>query len=445
MARLEGAGDVDRVAARHDRRARSGSSRPSRPRCGCAAPSIREPLIRLVDRLHTRVPMPDALRRFADDLDDPSADLIIAALIINSRLRGPGLRDLLGALAGSVREELDMRRKVNAERRSTRRSVQIVVAVSVGMAVGLAVFDRAFLVPVRRRLGPGRAGPHRQPVRGRDLVAAQAGHVRVAAAAARRPAARRCPPPNPRPSPPGAGVPREPGVRTVTAMMPALVIGGADRAGPVPAGLRADTAPGQAGPADRRVRRGPARPRCAPSATRATARRARSARLGAALARFCAEQGWEFPSLRANLRLVGKSFENFLGTKVTARVLRADLPAVPAGGPRPAGMHLSFIVPVWVGLVFAAVVLLPARPGAAGRGGEAAQGLPARDRRVPRPGRDEPVRRPRRARGADGGQRDRRRLGVLADQGRAGQRQDHRPDAVAGARRARRRGPGRAS
>jgi len=109
--------------------------------------SLREPLTKLVDRLHTRVPMHVALRRFADDLDDPSADMIIAALIINSRLRGPGLRALLGALAVSVREELDVRRKVNAGRRSTRRSVQIVVAVSVGMAVGLAVLDHAFLSP----------------------------------------------------------------------------------------------------------------------------------------------------------------------------------------------------------------------------------------------------------------------------------------------------------
>jgi Flp pilus assembly protein TadB len=115
--------------------------------------SIREPLTRLVDRLHTRVPMHMALRRFAEDLDDPSADMIIAALIINSRLRGPGLRDLLGALADSVREELDMRRKVNSSRRSTRRSVQIVIAVSVLMAVGLAVLDHSFLQPYDSAFG----------------------------------------------------------------------------------------------------------------------------------------------------------------------------------------------------------------------------------------------------------------------------------------------------
>jgi Flp pilus assembly protein TadB len=118
-----------------------------------AAPTLRGPLEDLVDRLHTRVPMPEALRRFADDLNDASADLIIAALIINARLRGPGLRDLLGALADSVREELDMRRKVAAERRSTRRSVQIVVGIAVGLAVGFALFNHKYVSVYDHPLG----------------------------------------------------------------------------------------------------------------------------------------------------------------------------------------------------------------------------------------------------------------------------------------------------
>jgi Flp pilus assembly protein TadB len=118
-----------------------------------AAPTLRGPLENLVDRLHTREPMPDALRRFADELADPSADLIIAALIINARLRGPGLRDLLGALSSSVREELDMRRKVSAERRATRRSVQIVVASSVGLALGLAIFNHSYVQVYDKPLG----------------------------------------------------------------------------------------------------------------------------------------------------------------------------------------------------------------------------------------------------------------------------------------------------
>jgi len=118
-----------------------------------AAPSIQGPLASLVDRLHTRMPMAEALGRFADDLDDPSADMVIAALVINSRLRGPGLRDLLSALAASVRDELHMRTKVNAERRSTRRSIQIVVGVSVGLALVLAIFNRGYVHPYGSPLG----------------------------------------------------------------------------------------------------------------------------------------------------------------------------------------------------------------------------------------------------------------------------------------------------
>ncbi|MEV5825034.1 type II secretion system F family protein [Spirillospora sp. NPDC052242] len=118
-----------------------------------AAPVLQRPLRELVDRLHTRVPMPEALRRFADDLDDPSADLVIAALILNAKLRGPGLRDMLGALATSARAELDMRRRVEADRRSTRRSVRIVVGVSVGTAIGLAVFNRSYVEPYDDLLG----------------------------------------------------------------------------------------------------------------------------------------------------------------------------------------------------------------------------------------------------------------------------------------------------
>ncbi|MEU6996996.1 type II secretion system F family protein [Nonomuraea sp. NPDC046570] len=118
-----------------------------------AAPTLRPHLRALVDRMHTRMALPDALRLFADELDDPSADLVVAALILNSRLRGPGLRDVLGALAVSAREELDMRRRVEAERRSTRRSVQIVVLTALGFAAALVVFNPSYVAEYRSWLG----------------------------------------------------------------------------------------------------------------------------------------------------------------------------------------------------------------------------------------------------------------------------------------------------
>jgi hypothetical protein len=78
-------------------------------------------------------------------------------------------------------------------------------------------------------------------------------------------------------------------------------------------------------------------------------------RLGRALAAFCAEQGWQFPSLRANLSLIGKSFENYLATKVLLALLGL------LAGPlflltlSAAGFHVSYILPVWLGLALAAV------------------------------------------------------------------------------------------
>ncbi|MEV5407905.1 type II secretion system F family protein [Thermopolyspora sp. NPDC052614] len=118
-----------------------------------AAPTLRPHLRALVDRLHTRMPLPDALREFADELDDSSADLVVAALILNARLRGPGLRDVLGALAVSAREELDMRRRVEAERRSTRRSVQIVVVVALLFAALLILFNQSYVSEYDSLLG----------------------------------------------------------------------------------------------------------------------------------------------------------------------------------------------------------------------------------------------------------------------------------------------------
>ncbi|GAA1600668.1 MULTISPECIES: type II secretion system F family protein [Kribbella] len=118
-----------------------------------AAPAIKPGLNLLVDRLRIREPLPSALMRFADDLDDPSADLIVAALVLNARLRGPGLREVLSALADSAREELDVRRKVAAERRSTRRSVQVVVAITLIMAAGLVLFNPTYMAPYTSFIG----------------------------------------------------------------------------------------------------------------------------------------------------------------------------------------------------------------------------------------------------------------------------------------------------
>jgi hypothetical protein len=124
------------------------------PATAATAPAIIRPSLNLlVDRLRIREPLPDALRHLAEDLDDPSADVICSALVLNARLRGPGLRDVLTALAASIREELDMRRRIEAGRRSIRRSVKLVITIVLGVMAALAVLNRTYVAPYDTFLG----------------------------------------------------------------------------------------------------------------------------------------------------------------------------------------------------------------------------------------------------------------------------------------------------
>jgi tight adherence protein C len=78
-----------------------------------------------------------------------------------------------------------------------------------------------------------------------------------------------------------------------------------------------------------------------------------SRRVGSAIARFCAEQGWEFPSIKANLSLTGKTFEGYLAGKILLALfglIIIPLLALLAGM---AGLHLPVVIPIWLALIVA--------------------------------------------------------------------------------------------
>ena len=112
-----------------------------------APPLIRPALVRMVGQLHARVPLGKALMALATWLDDASADLVLAALILNAQNRGRGLALVLSGLSVAAREELDMRRKVSAGRQGLRRGVQVVVATTIGFALFLSVFGGTYVQP----------------------------------------------------------------------------------------------------------------------------------------------------------------------------------------------------------------------------------------------------------------------------------------------------------
>ena len=118
-----------------------------------AGPAIRPQVETLVDRLRNREPLTDSLLRFADDLGDPGADLVVAALVLNVQAQGRQLRAVLTALARSSRSELEARRRIEADRRAVRRGVQVVVLVTVAMALGLLTLNPTYVAPYREPVG----------------------------------------------------------------------------------------------------------------------------------------------------------------------------------------------------------------------------------------------------------------------------------------------------
>jgi len=83
-----------------------------------------------------------------------------------------------------------------------------------------------------------------------------------------------------------------------------------------------------------------------------------SRRIGAVAARLCAEQGWEFPSIKANLSLTGKSFESYLAGKILLALfglIFVPIVAILAGL---AGIRFSVVIPVWIGLIAAGLFFL---------------------------------------------------------------------------------------
>lgn len=119
-----------------------------------ASPVLQRPLGRLTALLEAREPLPVALEQLAADLADPTADLVIAALIMNAKARGPGLAASLERLAESTREELELRRRIDASRRGGRRNLRIIITMVVIMASLMAfVFPPAFSHPYRTAVG----------------------------------------------------------------------------------------------------------------------------------------------------------------------------------------------------------------------------------------------------------------------------------------------------
>ena len=88
-----------------------------------------------------------ALRAFADDVADPTCDLVVAALVLAAEHQAQRLGELLGSLAAAARDQATMRLRVEAGRARTRTSVKVIVGATGALVAGLALFNRGYLAP----------------------------------------------------------------------------------------------------------------------------------------------------------------------------------------------------------------------------------------------------------------------------------------------------------
>jgi Flp pilus assembly protein TadB len=114
---------------------------------------VRDAVVRLAERLRAGQSTQDALRSFADEVDNPTADLVAAALSTAATRHATDLGTLLGTLSEAAREQAAMLVRVAASRARLRTSTRIIVATTIGMAAFLLVFNGEYMEPFDGFLG----------------------------------------------------------------------------------------------------------------------------------------------------------------------------------------------------------------------------------------------------------------------------------------------------
>ena len=115
-------------------------------------PAIRGAVERLATRLHHQA-LPTGLVGFATDVDDPGAELLVAALITAATNETRDLTGLLSALADTTRAQARMRHSIDAGRAQVRSATRLVVTVTLVFIAALLTFSREYLTPYATVIG----------------------------------------------------------------------------------------------------------------------------------------------------------------------------------------------------------------------------------------------------------------------------------------------------
>ena len=118
-----------------------------------APPLLADEINLLVTRLNNRWETRDALMRFADALDSPDVDGVVAALILASSRGANGATVTLQALADSIQAQLKGRRVIEVERSKPYVVVRQVTVISLSTLVLVFLLSPNFFAPYRTPLG----------------------------------------------------------------------------------------------------------------------------------------------------------------------------------------------------------------------------------------------------------------------------------------------------
>ncbi|GAA2148514.1 hypothetical protein GCM10009760_40660 [Kitasatospora kazusensis] len=111
-----------------------------------APPALDGEIAELAARLQSRWRPEDALRAFADGLADPTADKVLAALVLRAGDSGPGLARALADMADSVREEVRQRRTIEADRAKHRTTIRWLVTIIL-LVITVGSFNDRYTAP----------------------------------------------------------------------------------------------------------------------------------------------------------------------------------------------------------------------------------------------------------------------------------------------------------
>lgn len=100
----------------------------------------------LARRLSARVGTQEALRVFANEIDDPAGDRIVAALLIATSQRGGGVQGVLSTLAELLARDVAARREIEASRAEHRTTLRWIIVFICGFTL-FAVFNRSYSAP----------------------------------------------------------------------------------------------------------------------------------------------------------------------------------------------------------------------------------------------------------------------------------------------------------